>query len=66
MLKGVFYVKKGKQNTILRTNIMSKSALFFAEIVFFFLRKGHFFLCFFFGTNMREDCSFQYINHERS
>ena len=50
MLKGVFCVKKGKQNTLLRTNIMSKSA-FFAEIVFCFLRKGRFFLVFFFCSN---------------
>ena len=48
MLKGVFCVKKGKQNTLLRTNIMSKSA-FFAEIVgFFFSERGIVSLWFFF------------------
>ena len=39
--------KKGIQNTLLRMNIMSKSA-FFAEIVYFFSERGVFFLCFFF------------------
>ena len=55
MLKGHILCKKGKQNTLLRKDIMSKSASFFAEIVFFFLRKGHFFLMFFFPQTHWED-----------
>ena len=55
MLKGDILCKKGKQNTLLRKDIMLKSAFFFAEIVVFFLRKGHFFSCFFFAQTRWED-----------
>ena len=48
MLKGDILCKKGKQNTLLRKDIMLKSAFFFAEIVFFFSERGAFFSCFFF------------------
>ena len=55
MLKGDILCKKGKQNTLLRKDIMAKKCFFFAEIVFFFLRKGHFFLVFFFAQTRWED-----------
>ena len=50
MLKGDILCKRGKQNTLLRKDIMPKSALFFffAEIVFFFSERGVFFWFFFF------------------
>ena len=57
MLKGDILSKKGKQITLLRSVIMSKSALFFAEIVFFswewgvFLLWVFFFFFFFFGSS---------------
>ena len=55
MFKGVFYEKKGKQNTLLRTNIMSKSA-FLLKLCFFFPQKGAFFSCvFFFAQTHWED-----------
>ena len=47
MFKWDILCKKGKQNTLLRKNIVSKSAFFKAEIVFFF-QKGTFFSCVFF------------------
>ena len=54
MLKGDILCKKGKQNTLLRKDIMLKSA-FFAEIVFF-SQKGAFFSRVFFAQTRWEDC----------
>ena len=42
MLKGDILCKKGKQNTLLRKDIMSKSALFLLKL-HFFSQKGVFF-----------------------
>ena len=56
MLKGHILCKKGKQNTLLRKDIMSKSALFLLKLWFFFSERGIFFLCFFFAQTHWEDC----------
>ena len=49
MLKGDILCKRGKQNTLLRKDIMPKSVVFFffCRNCGFFLRKGRFFLMFF-------------------
>ena len=57
MLKGDILCKNGKQNTLLRKDIMLKSAFFFAEIVGVFSERGIFSSCFFFFAQTRwEDC----------
>ena len=56
MLKGDILCKRGKQNTLSRKDIMPKSALFFAEIVFFFSERGIFSHVFFFPQTRWEDC----------
>ena len=50
MLKGDILCKKGKQNTLLRKDIMLKSAFFLLKLCFF-SQKGAFFSRVFFCSN---------------
>ena len=50
MLKGHILCKKGKQNTLLRKDIMSKSGFFLLKL-FFFSQKGVFFSHVYFCSN---------------
>ena len=56
MLKGCILCKKKVNKIPFKKRYNVKKYSFFAEITFFFLRKGLFFLCFFFVQTHWEDC----------